>query len=320
MVPAPELLERFRADLAAVAPAARGLAVAVSGGADSLSLLLLAAAACPGRVAAATVDHGLRAESAAEAAGVAALCARLGIPHAILSVAVVPAGAGVQAAAREARYAALAGWMRALAADTLLTGHHLDDQAETLMMRLLRGSGVAGLAGIRAAAPLPAAGPDARLARPLLGWRRTELEAIVRSAGLDPVADPSNGDEAYDRARFRRLIRETSWLDPAPLARSAAALADAEAALGATAERLYAERVQECGPGLRLDPEGLPRELLRRLLLSALTRLAPDADPRGEQVAALIRSLCAGEIVTLAGVKCAGGAVWTFAPAPPRQG
>jgi tRNA(Ile)-lysidine synthase len=319
MVPVPELIERFRADLAATAPEAGAVAVAVSGGADSLALLLLAAGACPGRVVAATVDHGLRAESAAEAAGVATLCAKLGIPHAVLTVAVAPAGAGVQAAAREARYAALAGWMRTLGADTLLTGHHLDDQAETVMMRLLRGSGVAGLAGIRAGTPFPDAGPDARLARPLLGWRRAELEAIVRSAGLDPVADPSNGDEAYDRARLRRLMRDTPWLDPAPLARSAAALAEAEAALHATAERLYAERVQEGGGGLRLDPEGLPRELLRRLLLTALARLSPGAEPRGEQVAALIRSLSAGEIVTLAGVKCAGGAVWRFEPAPPRR-
>jgi tRNA(Ile)-lysidine synthase len=320
MDPAPELVARFRADLAAVAPQAGGLAVAVSGGADSLALLLLAAGACPGRVAAATVDHGLRAESAAEAASVAALCRGLDIPHSTLAVEVAAAGLGVQAAAREARYAALAGWMRTLGADTLLTGHHLDDQAETLLMRLLRGSGVAGLAGIRSASPFPAAGPSARLARPLLGWRRAELEAIVRDSGLAPAADPSNTDEAYDRARLRRLIGEAGWLDPVPLARSAAALAEAEEALRAAAGRLYAERARERDGIVRLDPAEVPRELLRRLVLAALRRVAADAEPRGEQLTALIDRLSTGEIATLAGVKAVGGAVWTFEPAPPRRG
>jgi tRNA(Ile)-lysidine synthase len=320
MVPDPELVARFRADLDAIAPDARGLAVAVSGGADSLALLLLAAGARPGQVAAATVDHGLRPESAVEAAGVAALCRTLEIPHAVLAVAVAPAGAGLQAAAREARYAALGGWMRARGADTLLTGHHRDDQAETLLMRLLRGSGVAGLAGIRARAPFPAAGPGARLARPLLAWGRGELEAIVRDSSLVPVADPSNTDEAYDRARLRRLMREAEWLDPAPLARSAGALAEAEEALRATAERLYAQRGQEQGEVVRLDPAEVPRELLRRLVLTALRRVAPDAEPRGEQVTALLDRLAVGEVVTLAGVRAIGGEIWTFEPAPPRRG
>jgi tRNA(Ile)-lysidine synthase len=319
MIPAPGLLDRFRADLRSVAPDAGTLAVAVSGGADSLALLLLAAAAAPGAVRAATVDHGLRPESASEADRVAGYCEALAVPHQTLVVAVRRSGAGLQAAAREARYAALGGWLHAHSADTLLTAHHCDDQAETLLMRLLRGSGVSGLAGIRPSAAFPAAGPAARIARPLLGWRRAELDGIVRAAGLDPVDDPSNRDEAYDRARLRRRLAEAPWLDPAPLARSAAALADAEEALAAVADTLFAERCSPDGAMLRLDPAGLPREILRRLVLKALRRLAPDAAPRGEQITALIAALDSGEAATLAQVKCRGGAVWRFEPAPPRR-
>jgi len=319
MIPASDLADRFRKDLRSVAPQARILAVAVSGGADSLALLLLAAAAAPGAVLAATVDHGLRAGSAAEAAAVESLCARLSVPHRTLRVTVSRSGAGLQAAAREARYAALGGWMRAEGADTLLTAHHADDQAETLLMRLLRGSGVSGLAGIRQGAAFPAAGRRGRIARPLLGWRREALESIVRAAGLEPADDPSNRDEAYDRARLRRLLAQAPWLDPAPLARSAAALADAEEALAATAERLFAERCGEEGEHVRLDPAGLPRELVRRLVLMALRRLAPDAAPRGDQLTALIEALRSGEAATLAGIKCTGGSAWRFEPAPPRR-
>src|SRR5688500_15943923 len=106
------LVSRFRSDLEAVAGSDPGrFAVAVSGGPDSLALLLLAHAAFPGRVEAATVDHGLRAGSAAEAETVARLCGERGIPHHILSAVVAPAGEGLQAAARAARYSALAAWM-----------------------------------------------------------------------------------------------------------------------------------------------------------------------------------------------------------------
>lgn len=316
--PAPDQLARFRADLEALtgAPPPR-LALAVSGGPDSLALLLLVAAAFPGRFAAATVDHRLRAEAAGEAARVAGYCATLGVPHETLAIAVVEAGEGLQAAARAARYAALEAWMARHDFSVLLTGHHLDDQAETLLMRLARGSGVAGLAGIRASVSLP--GGTGTVHRPLLGWRRSELAAIVAAAGLDAVADPGNADERFDRARLRRHLSESPWLDAPALARSAAALADAEDALRRTADALFAERVIDVDGVLTLDPAGVPIELTRRLLLRCLRAVAPDASPRGEQLTTLLSSLARGETVTLAGVRCRGGTRFRFARAAPRR-
>ncbi|HLL30584.1 MAG TPA: tRNA lysidine(34) synthetase TilS [Allosphingosinicella sp.] len=316
--PLPDLVSRFSLDLDAVA-GAPPLGVAVSGGPDSLALLLLAQAAFPGRVRAATVDHGLRAESAAEAEAVARLCGRLGVPHHVLPALVESSGEGLQSAARSARYAALAEWMDGQGLSLLLTAHHCDDQAETLLMRLNRGSGVAGLAGVRAAGAVPGTGGRLRLCRPLLGWRRTELQAIVEAAGLEPARDPSNEDEAFDRARLRRQMRDSEWLDPAALARSAAWLAEAEAALEWTVGPLFAARTEEGQDAVILRPNGLPPELLRRLVLRCLRCLAPDAKPRGEALAAFIARLELGGTATLGEVKGTGGASWRFERAPPRR-
>ncbi len=314
--PPPASVARFLGDLERLTGAGPAkLGVAVSGGPDSLALLLLACAACPGRIEAATVDHGLRPESAAEAVFVAETCARLGVPHAILAADKAIRG-NVQSAARALRYRLLGGWAAAAGLAWLLTAHHADDQAETLVMRLNRGAGLAGLSGIRARtaiAGLP-------VARPLLGWRRAELAGIVSAAGLAPIFDPSNSDDRFDRVRIRKRLAETDWLDPLPLARSAAALAEADAALDWAAERLAGERVAPAEGGLALAPAGLPAELRRRLLLRVLATLGPAVPPRGEAVQRLLVTLEAGGTATLAGVKCSGGAVWRFAPEPPRRG
>jgi tRNA(Ile)-lysidine synthase len=305
-----EQVARFRADLEALTGGApERLGLAVSGGPDSLALLLLAHAAYPGRIHAATVDHGLRAESAAEAAYVAALCGARGIPHAILR-AEMKENSNLQAAARARRYALLIQWIGEIGAAFLATAHHLDDQAETLVMRLMRGAGLAGLSGIR---PI-----NAPLVRPLLGWRREELAAIVREAGVDPVADPSNQDARFDRARVRRRLAEADWLKPEPLARSAGALAEAEAAMGWMVEQLRRERVAGTPEGFTLDPTGLPAELRRRLVLGIFAAMGRDV-PRGEAVTRLLATLAAGGRATLAEVKCAGGRLWHFTPAPPRR-
>ena len=304
-------VERFRAELERLAGGApERIGAAVSGGPDSLALLLLASAAFPGRVDAATVDHGLRPEAAAEARFVAGLCEQLDVPHATLRPD-GPIEGNLQSAARRARYFLLEAWRRARGIEWVLTGHHADDQAETLLMRLGRGAGVGGLAGVREA--------NERVLRPLLGWRREELAAIVREAGIEAVDDPSNADERFDRARLRRRMREAEWIDPAAFARSAAALAEAEAALEWAAERLFEQRMRADPDGLRLDPTGLPAELRRRLLLRAMRRLEPAAAPRGEEVSRLLATLDGGGKATLAGIRCEGGGLWQFAPAPPRR-
>lgn len=318
--PPPDLVSRFRLDLGAVAgPDPGRLAVAVSGGPDSLALLLLAHAAFPGRVGAATVDHGLRAESGAEAGAVARMCGEIGVPHRILAVTVEPKGEGVQAAARAARYAALAAWMEKEGFGLLLTAHHKDDQAETLLMRLNRGSGVAGLAGVRAVGSVPGTAGRLRLCRPLLGWRRSELQAVVAGAGVEAALDPGNSDERFDRAKIRRRLGEASWLDPAALARSAALLAEAESALDWIAAPLFSARAEVERGAVSLRPNGLPAELLRRLVLRCLRELAPAAKPRGEALAAFIATLQRGETATLCEVKGKGGETWRFEPAPPRR-
>jgi tRNA(Ile)-lysidine synthase len=288
-------------------PASAPLGLAVSGGPDSLALLLLAVRARPAKLRAATVDHQLRTEARAEAEAVAALCARLGVPHDILPVRVA---GSVQAGAREARYAALGDWCAAHGLTHLATAHHADDQAETLLMRLARGAGLGGLAGVRRQRSLRA---GVTLIRPLLDRRKAELEAIVRDAGLTPALDPSNADPAYDRTSARGLLAGTGWLDPARLAHSAAHLAEAEEALEWAAACAFAERFD----GTSLDPAGLPPELLRRLILRIFA--VHGATPRGPDLARLIATLQRGRPATLGPLKATPGARWSFTPAAPRR-
>ncbi|MGK6318477.1 tRNA lysidine(34) synthetase TilS [Sphingomonas sp. DT-204] len=318
--------ERFAVDVAAVLGCeldeGERLALAVSGGPDSMAMLALAHAAFPGRIVAATVDHRLRTASAEEAAMVAACCARLGVPHATLVPAEPIAGASIQARAREARYALLGGWAEAQGAAALLTAHHRDDQTETLLMRAARGSGVAGLAAVRVRRDLGAV----PLIRPLLDWSRAELRAIAESSGLPFVDDPSNRDDAFDRTRIRRLLEENRWLDAAGLARSAAHLAEAEQALAAWFEQLWAERARSDGTALTFDPADLPRELRRRAVrrgIAEVRRAAGIAAPAWSDAAnvePLLDALDGGRGATQAGVTVRPSrGRWRFAAAPPRR-
>ncbi len=290
------------------------MGLAVSGGPDSLALLLLAHAALPGQIAAATVDHALRAASAAEADRVAALCADLGVPHRILTVTVDPGN--IQAEARAARYGALAQWLRGEGLGALATAHHADDQAETLLLRLNRGSGVAGLAGVRARGHVPTS--ELPLLRPVLGWRRAELAGVVAAAGIEAVDDPSNRDHRFDRARLRAALAGADWIDVAALAASAAHLADADAALDWMARAEWDRCVTAAPLGLVYRPQA-PRAVALRVITRVITQI-DGAEPRGGAVARLFDTLIARQPASIGNlVARAMPEGWTFTKAPVRR-
>ena len=287
----------------------------MSGGPDSTALLLLAVAATAvGTVEAATVDHGLRPGSAAEAAQVARLCGRLGVRHATLGVTIPRTRGGLQAAARMARYSALCEWCEAR---WLLVAHHRDDVAETLLMRLARGSGVHGLARMRQRWRCE---PDGvTVLRPLLAWSKADLLGICARAGIETIRDPSNADERFDRTAARSVLAKAPWLDPKRLYRSAANLAEAEAALEWLAERCWGERAVVHGREgeIELDATGLPHDTKRRLVERVMRRFAGDDPDR--RIETLIAMLERGEYAMLGDVQAIPGRVWRFRRAPPRR-
>ena len=182
-------------------------------------------------------------------------------------------------------------------------------------MRLSRGSGLSGLRGARGKRLL---GEGIWLIRPLLGWRRDELGAIVAEAGIEAANDPTNDDPRHDRTRARRLLRESDWLDAARLAATAHHLAEADDALDWALGGLAVSRIAPDGEALAVDPSGIPRELQRRLLLLAFAQSGA-APPRGTDLARAMEALDQGRSVTLGGMKLDGGPVWRLAPAPPRR-
>jgi tRNA(Ile)-lysidine synthase len=285
--------------------------LAVSGGPDSLALLLLARAALPGRVAVATVDHGLRPESSTEAKFVASLCKITNLSHRTLTVA-GPAEGNVQAWARGERYRLLEEAADAERCSLIATAHHGDDQIETLLMRLVRGAGVDGMAGVRAR--------NGRIIRPLLGFTKAELEEICTAAGIEPVRDPSNEDSDFDRVAMRQWLAAAAHrFTPEAANRTAAAMAEAGAALDWMTGRIAEERLSQAEGAIALDPTGIPRELQRRLLLMALGAIDGDYTPPGPALDRLLTSLGLGETSTIGNILCKGGAIWRFSPAPPRR-
>lgn len=305
----------------------------MSGGPDSIALLLLAHAACTSEgIAAATIDHGLRPESADEAAFVAGLCSELGIEHATIAVEL---GEGnLQANARTARYLALGQWHDNARVSAVMTAHHADDQAETMLMRLNRGSGVVGLAGIRSTTEIP--GWGGTLLRPLLRWRKRELEALVAQAGIEPVRDPSNTDEQFDRARARRFLETQDFLDPAAMAASAEYLEDAWRAIEWCAAEDWEMHVvpdsDEQGRGFRYYAN-VPRAIAIETIGRIITELGGGAS-RAEIARAFDR-LWQGDNASLAGILIVPGTeriaqsdnelagvtvrVWRFSPEPARN-
>lgn len=186
-------------------PAGGTVVVALSGGADSLALAAAVAFEAPRRglrAASATVDHGLQEGSGDAASRAAAQARGLGLESSVVRVAVGAAG-GPEAAARDARYAALAAEAVRLGADAVLTGHTLDDQAETVLLGLARGSGSGSLQGM---APVAALAPGVALVRPLLAVRRATTAAACAAEGLSPWADPHNADPRFARVRVRETV------------------------------------------------------------------------------------------------------------------
>ncbi len=308
--------ERFAADWRALWHGSDRVGLAVSGGPDSLALLVMAHQIFAGRFEVATVDHGLRAAAADEAALVAEICARLGIEHRMIRLD-LHSGTGVQERARDARYTALAGWLRERGLSALVTGHHLDDQAETLLMRLNRGAGVRGLAGMRPVATVPGE-PALPLLRPLLGWRRAELQSVIDCAGLAACADPSNHDPRFERVRVRTGLAAAGWIDPAALAAAARHLADADAALdwATTVEWRAIEWADAACTYAPAAPRAVRLRAVERIVLELTAK-----SPRGRDLARWLDALEGGGVATLGGVRGNGTRLpWRFTLVRPHRG
>jgi len=347
-----ELIARFRTDYERLLKPAderdHRIALAVSGGPDSMAMLGLAALTYPKRVIAATVDHGLRPESAGEAAMVAAACNKLGVDHATMRIETSPsAGSNLHAWARQERYLLLKRWAVESGAPFLCTAHHAEDQAETFLMRAARASGLSGLAAVRARnetsvgrtdhAPIgssPASGPGLEIARrplallrPLLRWRRHELRAVAQSMRLPIVDDPSNQDPRFDRTRFRAWLAEAPWLDPLQIGKTAENLASLDEDLHEISRWLWKTRALEADPfEARFDVDGLPRGVKRYLARLGIEHVLSNSGGGGgnwnpaSNVEALLDALEAGSAATQANVLAsAKGTVWHFREAPPRR-
>ena len=271
------------------APAVAGVVVALSGGPDSLTLLLAAAQVAPAeglRLRALHVHHGLHADADAWAAQAVAQASALGVPCEVLRVSVARV-ASVEGAARAARYAALAGAM--MADEALLLAHHQDDQAETVLLRLMRGAGLQGLAGMRPVSSWRTAdGREVARWRPWLALPRAALErwlprgvACVRSHdasvpadALLPVIDPANHDDRFDRTLLRHELLPllaSRWPDAAALlARSAEQLAAQASAMDALADEVLARAALPSGalslPALAVLDDATLQAVLARWL------------------------------------------------------
>jgi len=286
-------------------PPAR-LGVAVSGGGDSVALLgLLADLAASGgpAVAAVTVDHRLRPGSAAEAEGVARLCAGLGVTHAVLCWHGSQATGNLSDRARRARYALIGAWAAGQGIGAVALGHTADDQAETVLMRLARGSGVDGLSAM--AQHRHAGGID--WFRPLLGASRADLRRYLNARGLPWVEDPTNDDPAFARVRARRALAALAPLgiDTAGLVATAARMAMARAALEAAALALARTAAQvEAGDVViaRAPLLAAPEEIRLRLLAHALVWVgAADYRPRLASLRTAASAVAEGRRHSLAG-------------------
>lgn len=299
-------------------PAPR-LAVAVSGGGDSLAATLLAAQWAHGRggrVVGLTVDHRLRANSTAEAVLVGRWLASHGIEHHILPWLGDKPASDIQAQARDARYRLIEDWCRQAGILHVVLAHHLEDQAETFMLRLARGSGVEGLAGMAAIRH----GAHLRWLRPCLALSKGRLQATLGQWDQDWVEDPSNDDPRHARVRWRRLmpVLAAEGLNPERLGQTAQAMARARDALETDLAlsmvrhvKLFPAGYAEIAPRTWLDCDD---DLALRLLARLLRSLGGEpVSPRLERTQALLARLRHGHGGTLSGCRVTmHGDRWLF--------
>ena len=333
---------------------APALVLAISGGPDSTALLLLAARWRAGRkhgpnLLAVTVDHRLRAESAREAKQVAQLARRLGVPHRILRWNGKKPKSGLQEKAREMRYRLLAEAAAKAGASHILTAHTLDDQAETVLMRLLRGSGPAGLAAMQRISVIPGREQSERtrnpetsteqasgfrvrglsaaprndqlfLLRPFLDVPKTRLIATLRAANIPFADDPSNADPRFTRVRLRALMPALAkeGLDSRRLALLARRLRRTEAALATAADE--AALSLQTSPGtttVEVDADAfaaLPAEIGLRLLGRAVARVGNEGPVELAKLEALYAGLTAENPGRVPFRRTLAGALVTLTP------
>jgi tRNA(Ile)-lysidine synthase len=327
-----------------------GLVLAVSGGPDSIALMWLAARwrAAVSRgpdLLAVTVDHGLRPESGREAREVKRLAHALGVPHRTMRWTGEKPTSGVPAAARAARYRLLATAARQSGASHILTAHTRDDQAETLLMRLLRGSGIGGLAAMARQSERE----GVFIARPFLNVSKSRLIATLEKAKIGYADDPTNRDIRFTRPRIRAVIEELSAEggDARNLARLASRLARANAAIEILADGaaryldLRDRSVGSLPPTAGTAPPNasfeaaafaaMPEEIRLRLLLRAIDRFGHEGPAELGKVETLLavldgalrtatekRQLRLKQTLAGAVISIAGGRI-VIAPAPPRR-
>jgi tRNA(Ile)-lysidine synthase len=307
------LSQRFTEQMAVLFDGAvpQHVGIALSGGCDSMALLGLVAdwAKNGCKVTAITVDHGLRAVSADEAVFAQVAAERLGVTHATLLWKDWDGRGNLQAEARQARYALMTNWQHDRAPDmtAILLGHTLDDQAETVLMRLARGSGVDGLAGMTVGRGSVPPGSTAFL-RPLLNERRADLRTYLNAAGTPWLDDPSNDDTRFERVRIRQALAhlEPLGISPDRLASTAQSMQRAKLALDWRADEIAQQIAHEPAPGIvsfdRLGLFAIDPETRLRLVAHALKSVT--SAPHRPRLATLERTLdqaAGGEGSTLHG-------------------
>jgi tRNA(Ile)-lysidine synthase len=289
------------------------VALAVSGGSDSTALMWLAARWAEAledspKISVLTVDHGLRTEAKAECRQVAAWAEVLGLTSHILTSTAERPASGLQAKARALRYGLMRDWCQAKGATLLVTAHTLEDQAETFLMRLARGSGIRGLAAMR-----PDEAGALLLERPLLGTSRAALRATLTAASHPWIEDPSNADDRFERVRLRKALVGLSelGLTPDAIARSAARLERALIPLEGLTRDFIAQHVEVRPEGFAMVDlmamRKLDDEVAISMLERLLTRMGGGEPPRLMAVEALQRWLGQSEAKprTLAGCRIA---------------